>query len=112
MQGKRKINVNIDHTEPAFFSDYLVVSHSPNKFILDFVQVTPRFDKIGDDMQQSLVMKHKTIMVDPPVAKNIMETLKDNIEKYEKNFGKIKYEKIKTKGKEAEFVDENTRYIG
>jgi hypothetical protein len=27
MAEKRRINVNLDHNEPAFFSDYLVVSH-------------------------------------------------------------------------------------
>jgi len=112
MSEKRKINVNIDHREPAFFSDYLVVSHSPSKFILDFVQVTPRFDRIGDDMQQSIVMKHKTIMVDPQVAKNILEILDDNIKKYEKNFGKIKVEKIKIKRDGEKYLEETTRYIG
>ena len=112
MAEKRRINVNIDHSEPGFFSDYLVVSHNPHKFIFDFVQVTPRFDRVGPEMQQSLAMKHKTIMVDPTTAKNILEILKDNLEKYEKNFGKIKIQRRKAKGKPVEYSEEATRYIG
>ncbi len=112
MAEKRRINVSVDHNEPGFFSDYLVISHNQSKFIFDFVQVTPRFDRIGPEMQQSLTMKHKTIILDPQTVKNILEILKDNLEKYEKNFGEIKIERRKIKQEPVEYSEETTRYIG
>ncbi len=112
MPEKKRVNVNIDHSEPGFFTDSVVISHNPSKFILDFVQVTPRFDRIGQEMQQSLVVKHKTIVMNPVMAKNILGILKDNLEKYEKNFGEIKVQKRKTKSKPIEYSEESTRYIG
>ncbi len=112
MKEKRRINVNVDYAEPGFFTDSITISHSPNKFIFDFVQVTPRFDRIGPEMQQSLAVKHNTIIMDPVMAKNILEILKDNLGKYEKNFGEIKVEKKKIKDKPIEYSEESTRYIG
>ena len=112
MPEKRRINVNIDHNEPGFFTDSVTISHNSSKFIFDFVQVTPRFDRMGQEMQQSLVVKHKTIVMGPVMAKNILGILKDNLEKYEKNFGEIKIQKRKTKSKPIEYSEESTRYIG
>ena len=112
MPEKKRINVNIDHSEPAFFTDSVTISHSPNKFILDFVQVTPRFDRMGPEIQQSLVIKHKTIVMDPIMAKNILEILKENMEKYEKNFAEVKIQKRKTNNKTTEYSEESARYIG
>ncbi|MBL7169547.1 MAG: DUF3467 domain-containing protein [Candidatus Aenigmarchaeota archaeon] len=112
MAEKRRINVNLDHSEPGFYADTVTISHSPSKFILDFVQVTPRFDRVGPEMQQSLAVKHKTIIMDPLMAKNILEILKNNMEKYEKNFGKIKIEKKKVKSEPMAYSEESTRYIG
>jgi len=114
MTEKRRINVNIDHSEPGFFTDSVTISHNPSKFILDFVQVTPRFDRMGSEMQQSLAVKHKTIVMDPIMAKNIIEILKENLNKYEKNFGEIKIQKnnFKAKSKPIEYSEESARYIG
>jgi len=109
---KKRINVNIDYKEDGFLADYLVVSHNPKKFIFDFVQVTPRFDKVGDEMKQSLSYKHRTIIVDPETAKSILDILGDNIQKYEKRFSKIKTGKGKAKSEPTEYSEEATRYIG
>lgn len=110
------MNVSIDHSEPGFFSDTVVISHTPQKFVVDFSQVTPRFDIIGNQKQQSLAIKHKTVILDPVVAKDFFNILKDNIKKYEKQFGTIKLPKNK-KTKTKKLVKsvkstESTRYIG
>lgn len=110
--AKKTVNVNIDYREPGFLADYLVVSHNPKKFILDFVQVTPRFDKVGDEMKQSLSYKHNTIIVDPETAKSILGILNDNIKKFEERFSKIKTQKGKSKSEQVEYSEEATRYIG
>ena len=94
------------------FTDNATISHNPKNFIFDFTQITPRFDRVGAEMQQSLVVKHKTIVMDPVMAKSILEILKDNLEKYEKNFGEIKIKKRKIENKPIEYSEESTRYIG
>lgn len=111
---KEKMNVNIDHSEAVFFSDSVVVSHGPNKFVMDFSQTTPRFDFIGSQRQQSLVIKHKTVILDPQIAKDFFNVLKSNIEKYEKSFGKIKLPKQHKQDKLKKMPDasDTSRYIG
>lgn len=111
---KEKMNVNIDHSGAVFFSDAVVVSHGPNKFVMDFSQTTPRFDFIVGQRQQSLVIKHKTVILDPQIAKDFFNVLKSNIEKYEKSFGKIKPPKPKKQERAASKADANeaSRYIG
>jgi hypothetical protein len=116
MENEKRINVAVDHGDPVFFSDNVTISHNQNKFIIDFSQTTPRFDNVGGNMQQSIVIKHKSVMIEPQFAKILMDLLKKNMSKYEKNFGKIKIPKgSKQQGSilEAEkVVDKATRYIG
>lgn len=116
-QQKDRMNVSIDHSEPGFFSDSVAIAHTPAKFVVDFAQVTPRFDSVGGQRQQSLAIKHKTIMLDPQVAKDFLNVLKENISKYEKAFGAIKMpkqEKQKSVKVEKSVMeaDASSRYIG
>jgi hypothetical protein len=117
-QQQQRVNVTVDHGDPVFFSDNVTISHNPNKFIIDFSQTTPRFDNVGGNMQQSLVIKHKSIMVEPQFAKIIVDLLEKNVKKYEKSFGKIKVPKNETISEisedtiEPEKFDKATRYIG
>ncbi len=113
---KEKMNVSVDHSEPGFFSDNVAVSHTPMKFVVDFAQITPRFDSVGGQRQQSLAIKHKTIILDPQVAKDFLNVLKENLGKYEKNFGSIKVPKAEKKSAKIEKsvieADASSRYIG
>ena len=52
------------------------------------------------------------MIMDPIMAKNILEILENNLKKYEKTFGEIKIQKRRTKGKPIEYSEEATRYIG
>ena len=110
-EKKKGVNVSLDHTEPAFFTDNVTVSHSSNKFVVDFSQTTPRFDTFEDKSQQTFVIKHKTIVLDPQFAKIFSDILGQNIKRYEKNFGSIKLPKEKKAKEKVEKVDA-TRYIG
>jgi|WetSurMetagenome_2_1015567.scaffolds.fasta_scaffold1071129_2 hypothetical protein len=119
MEKEKRINVTLDHGEPVFFSDNVTVSHNLSKFIIDFSQTTPRFDNVGGDMQQSLVIKHRSIMIEPQFAKIIMELLEKNVKKYEKSFGKIKVPKgAAPESKTVDLMEPEkasekaTRYIG
>jgi len=113
MEKRKRINVKVEHGDHAFFSDNVTISHNPNKFIVDFSQTIPSFDNVGGNMQQSFIIKHKAIMLDPQFAKIFLDLLQKNIKKYEKNFGKIKVPKHK-KAKKEEVVEteKSTRYIG
>lgn len=107
-----KVNISVDHSEPAFFSDTITISHTKDKVILDFTQTTPRFDQVGGERHQSFVIKHKTIITDPVFAKDVLRVLKDNVDKYEKQFGEIKMPKREKVKKEPEVKSGSASYIG
>ena len=112
MDDKKKgVNVSLDHSEPAFFTDNVTVSHSSNKFVVDFSQTTPRFDSFEDKQQQTFVIKHKTVVFDPQFAKIFVDVLQQNLKRYEKSFGSIKLPKQKKEKDKVEKLD-TTRYIG
>jgi len=112
MAEKRRININIDHSDPSFFTDNVTISHNPKNFIFDFTQITPRFDRVRNGVQQSLIIKHRTVVMSPTMAKSILEILDKSLKGYEKNFGKIKLQKRKIKDKPIQYSEEATRYIG
>lgn len=118
MEEKRRINVNVDHTEPAFFTDNVTVWHNPSKFVIDFIQTSPRFDQVGERNQQTIAVKHKTVMMDPALAKIFLNVLKENVAKYEKSAGKIAVpKKKKARGKKgtsraSKAAEATSRYIG
>ena len=113
MEKEKRINVNVDHGDPVFFSDNVTISHNQNKFIIDFSQTVPSFDNVGGNMQQSFIIKHKAIIMDSQFAKILSDLLQKNIKKYEKKFGRIKVPKQK-EDEEREIIEaeKSTRYIG
>ncbi|MAG15897.1 hypothetical protein CMO88_02450 [Candidatus Woesearchaeota archaeon] len=70
-----------------FFAEQVSVSHSPVRFVVDFLRSTPRID--GSTQSTRLFMSHSIVMLDPYLAKEFLSVLADNIGKYEKKFGKI-----------------------
>lgn len=119
MEEKKRINVSMDHTEPAFFTDNVTVWHNPSKFVIDFIQASPRFDQFGDKNQQTIAVKHKTIMMDPALAKIFLNVLKENVGNYEKKVGKITVPKRKKQkkgmastSKTSKSAEATSRYIG
>ncbi len=112
---KRKVNVRVNHSDEAFFTDNVTVFHNPTKFVVDFCQTVPRFDNFEGRMEQTFTVNHKTIIMDPMFAKILLKTLETNVSNYEKNFGMIKVKKKREKKvtrTEAETQAPSTRYIG
>ncbi len=110
---KRTINLNIDHSEAGFYSDSISIIFNPSKFILDFKQSTPRMDQIQGKEQETIAVKHKTILIDSRFAKSFVQTMKKAVDNYEKKFGKIEMPKQpKMKKKEEESVTSSESYIG
>ena len=113
MAEKQNINVNIDHSNHAFFADGISLFNRSDKFFVDFRQTSPRIDVIGDKQHHTHAVKHSTIALDPMMGKALLELLKDSVSKYEKQFGKIKVPKKKIlKEEPVEQVSVDKSYIG
>ena len=112
---EKKPNVRIDYSGEAFFCDAITVVHNPSKFVFDFKQTVPVIDQIENQGRVSFITRHKSVVMDPFLAKELVGILKNNIEKYEKQFGEIKFGKSPKKAKkEKAKVDttEHSRYVG
>lgn len=84
MADKEQINVELPEAEgQGIYSNFVIVSHSPSEFVVDFTRLLPGLKK---------AKVYSRIILAPVHAKLLMRTLKDNIEKYEKKFGEIKVE--------------------
>ena len=86
-EGHQQINIEVQNGQD-FFADQVSVSHNPLRFILDFTRTTPRIDGNATS-QPRLVMSHNLVMIDPYLAVEFINVLKDNIAKFEKRHGKI-----------------------
>lgn len=101
-------NLSIDHGGEAFYTDSLTIMHGQSKFVIDFKQVTPRLDQIGNDEQQTLKVVHNPILMEPQAAKVLLKVLEENIEKYEEEFGEIEV----PERKQDESMGSDHDYIG
>ena len=80
---EQQINVKFDdQTAKGFYSNNMVIQHTKEEFVLDFLNVLPP--------QGSLVSR---IITSPGHCKRILRALEENIKIYEKNFGKIEESK-------------------
>ena len=76
------INVQLGEKEAeGIYSNLVLISHSPAEFVLDFTRMVPGVPK---------TKVYARIIMTPPHAKSLLNALKDNIEKFEKEFGEIK----------------------
>ena len=75
-----KIEFNEESTSVEY-SNFVVVTHSPAEFVLDYIRVLPGMAKAK--------VKSRIIM-SPMHVKTLMFALQDNIKKFEDKFGEIK----------------------
>lgn len=62
------------------YSNFAIVSHSPEEFVMDFAQILP--GKEGAKVISRIILTPKN-------AKNFLGALSNNIVNYEKQFGEI-----------------------
>ena len=62
------------------YSNFVLISHSPSDFILDFARILPGMPK--PEVASRIIMA-------PEHAKRLLMALQENIFKYEQEFGKI-----------------------
>jgi len=78
----QQINVELGEKEAeGIYSNLAVITHSPAEFVIDFTRMLPGIPK---------TKVYARIIMTPQHAKSLLLALKDNIEKYEKQFSEIK----------------------
>ncbi len=81
-QQQQQINIQLDEKEAeGIYSNLAIITHSPSEFIIDFTRVLPNAPK-------SRV--YARIVMTPQHAKLLMKALKQNIEKFEQQFGEVR----------------------
>jgi len=76
-----KVAIQIDdQTAMGMYSNFMLVNHNENEFVIDFAYVLPGPPraKVG-----------ARIILSPRHMKRVLTTLQGNIEKYEERFGEI-----------------------
>lgn len=80
-QDQQQINIELkEDTAEGVYSNLVMISHSPEEFILDFIRVMPGVPK---------ARVKSRIIVTPQHAKRLLRALADNIDKYEAAHGEI-----------------------
>jgi hypothetical protein len=78
---QQQINIEIGEKEAeGIYSNLAIISHSPAEFIFDFTRVLPGIPKSKINAR---------IIMTPQHAKMLLSALKDNIDKFETQFGNI-----------------------
>lgn len=77
--GTKEITINFPpHLQGGVYANNMVVSHTKEEFILDFMMVAPPTGTVT-----------ARVIVSPGHMKRVLEALRDNISKYENTFGII-----------------------
>lgn len=83
-KSKNPNQINIELPEEiaeGIYSNLAMIAHSNSEFVIDFIRLMPGVPK---------AKVKSRIVITPEHAKRLLGALKDNIEKYEQNFGPIK----------------------
>ncbi len=94
---------NFDNT--PLLSNHQTISHTPEKFLIDFKGVHPQFTP---DNQVTMLISHKVVLMDPHVAKEFLQVLSNNIRLYEEKFGDIQPPKPVTQAKQQQAAKHST----
>ena len=77
--GPKEIKISFpEKMQGGVYANNMVVSHTKEEFILDFIMAAPPAGAVT-----------ARVIVSPGHMKRILEALRDNVSKYEKTFGTI-----------------------
>ncbi len=77
--GSQEVKVNFpQQLQGGVYSNNLVVSHSKEEFIMDFMMIAPPSGSVT-----------ARVIISPGHMKRMIAALEDNVKKYEGKFGKI-----------------------
>ena len=81
----QQINIELDSdVSSGEYANFVVVTHSPAEFVLDFTRILPGVPK---------AKVHSRIIMAPQHVKTFLRALNDNINKFESKHGEIKLPK-------------------
>lgn len=81
-QNAQQINIELnEEVAEGVYSNLAMIAHSNSEFVIDFIRLMPGVPKAKVKAR---------IVITPEHAKRLLMALKDNIDKYEANFGTIK----------------------
>jgi len=102
MIQEKQINIELTEKEAeGIYSNFVLISHSAAEFIIDFTRMLPGVPK---------TKVFARIIMTPQHAKSFSEALKENISKFEKEFGEIKMlEKQRQKNFGFKFGEEESK---
>lgn len=80
--NQQQIQIKVDEAIlKGAYANMMGVAHTKEEFVLDFMNIYPA---------QGTGVATARVIVSPGHAKRILAAMKENVEKYEKNFGPIK----------------------
>lgn len=80
---EQKIDIELrPEVARGVYSNLAIITHSASEFILDFVQMMPGLPKPSVNSR---------VLMTPENAKRLLKALMDNVQKYESQFGEIKF---------------------
>ena len=76
-----QINIELpDNLAEGVYANLVMIAHSPEEFVLDFIRVMPGVPK---------ARVKSRIVVTPAHAKRLLHAMADNIARYERAYGEI-----------------------
>jgi hypothetical protein len=79
---ENQLNIELsEEVADGIYSNLAIITHSNAEFIIDFVRILPGVPK---------AKVKSRILLTPQHAKRLLLALKDNVQKFESNFGPIK----------------------
>jgi len=77
----QQINIELGEAEAeGIYSNLAIISHSPAEFIIDFTRIFPGVPK---------AKVHSRIIMTPQHTKLFLNAMKENIQRYENQYGEI-----------------------
>ena len=85
--ARPQVNVQVeDDLRHGVYANFLVVSHSPHEFTLDFCQVMPRGDATGAVTAEVV----SRVKIAPTMVGRVLHALNTNMTNYEDKFGMVR----------------------
>jgi hypothetical protein len=83
---QQKVNVVVpDDVKHGEYANFLLVSHSPHEFTLDFCQLLPSGEQ--DKVNAEVVSR---VRIAPTMVGRVLNALNTNLSNYEERFGQVK----------------------
>ena len=77
---KRQLRLELPKDPSASYSNTVMISHTPNEVIFDFIQIMPNDNR---------ARVQKRIVMTPTHAKLFLKALEDNMQKFEEKHGEV-----------------------